>query len=253
MGIITSTQNPAIKRLRSLRYKKDRQAMGLFIAEGPRMLARAQAAGWPIDTLVAKGGESPPVFEARHVLQVSEKVMASLSAQANPPELIGIFEQRIDERFPLPASGDLWVALDTIRDPGNLGTIIRTADATAVAGIILIGQHCDPWSPECVRATMGSIFAVPLLTMEEAVFARGAAAWPGDIIATETAARTDYRRDYRNPVLLLLGSEASGLSPALSALATERVRIPMAGGAESLNIASAAAVMLYEIRRADLR
>ncbi len=100
---------------------------------------------------------------------------------------------------------------------------------------------------------MGSIFSVPLLTVDEAAFAQGAATWPGDIIATEAAAKTDYRRNYRSPVLLLFGSEARGLSPALSALATSRVRIPMAGGAESLNIASAAAVMLYEIRRADLR
>lgn len=251
MATITSPQNPAVKHVRSLSEKKHRQATGLFIAEGPHMLARARETGWPIDTLIVSG-EPPEGFEAAKILRVSDKVMASLSAQANPPEMIGVFHQRIGDKLPLPGHGDVWVALDTIRDPGNLGTIIRTIDAAGAAGVALIGESCDPWSPECVRATVGSIFAVPLVKMSEAEFEHDAAGWPGEVVSTRIESKNDYRRRYRPPILLLMGSEGRGLSPSLARLAGTDVRIPMAGGAQSLNVAIATALMLYEVRRADL-
>jgi RNA methyltransferase, TrmH family len=190
-------------------------------------------------------------LEGARVLAVSNKVMASLSAQGNPPEVMGVFRQRIGEGMPFPDPCDVWVGLDRIRDPGNLGTIIRTADAVNAAGIILIGQCCDPWSSECVRATMGSIFAVPLVQVNEAGAIEGAQRWPGEIVATRMEGEEDYRRSYRGPVLLLMGSEGHGLSPALASCAGISVRIPMTGGSESLNVAIATALMLYEIRRSE--
>jgi RNA methyltransferase, TrmH family len=252
MERISSTQNPTIKLIRSLREKRHRQEAELFLAEGATVLARAREKGWTPKYLVLREEEAPPEFEGMRVLAVSEKVMASLSAQANPPEAIGVFSQRMGETLPEPAPRDVWVVLDNIRDPGNLGTIIRTVDAVGASGVILIGQACDPWSSECVRATMGSIFAVPLVRMHAAAFAKIAESWPGEIVAAQMEAGADYRRTYRGPVMLLMGSEGSGLSPALSGLANVGARIPMPGGAQSLNVATATALMLYEIRRPEL-
>src|SRR5437868_11117110 len=252
MDPITSVQNPTIKLIRSLQEKKYRQETGLFLAEGRKVLARAQEKGWTAEYLIFREGEAAAEVEGAKILIVSDKVMASLSAQANPPEVIGVLRQRIIEEMPLPALTDLWLALDTIRDPGNLGTIIRTVDAAGGTGVVLIGQSCDPLSTECVRATMGSIFAVPLVRMSEDKFLHAAVGWPGEIVATRMEAREDYRRPYRAPVLLLMGSEGQGLSPRVAGLANISVRIPMPGGTESLNVATAAALMLYEIRRAKL-
>jgi TrmH family RNA methyltransferase len=252
MERVSSGQNPTVKLIRSLHEKKYRQESGLFLAEGRKVLERARGKGWAAEYLVLRDGELPKGLDGLRILIVSDRVMASLSNQANPPDVIGVFRQRMAEDMPVPMRSDVWVGLDTIRDPGNLGTIIRTADAVGAAGVILIGQACDPWSPECVRATMGSIFAMPLVKMSEEGFAQAAASWPGEIVATRMAAGEDYRRSYRRPVLLLMGSEGPGLAPALARLAGTSVRIPMPGGAESLNVAIATALMLYEIRKADL-
>jgi TrmH family RNA methyltransferase len=144
--------------------------------------------------------------------------------------------------------------LEDIRDPGNLGTIVRTADAAGCAGIILVGTCCDPYAQESIRATMGSIFAVPLVKMERAAFLAFASAWPGDVIATHLESTEDYRAaNYRGPELLVMGSEGPGLSDEAAAVATRRVKIPMAGRLDSLNLAIATALMLYQIRGPKLK
>jgi TrmH family RNA methyltransferase len=153
-----------------------------------------------------------------------------------------------------PAAGDVWIALEAVRDPGNLGTIIRTADAVGAAGVILVGDTVDPFSTEAVRATMGSIFAVPLARASGAEFAALAARWGGTIVGTHLAATADYRAvDYRTPVLLVMGGEQAGLTEEASKAARKLVKIPMAGKADSLNLAVATAVMLFEIKRAVLK
>ena len=147
----------------------------------------------------------------------------------------------------------LWLALEEVRDPGNLGTIIRTADAVGAAGIFLVGQTCDPYSREAVRASMGSIFAVPLVRLDQPAFLALARRWTGDVAGTHLSGKTDYRAAaYRAPTLLVMGSEAAGLSEATAARCSKLVRIPMAGRLDSLNLAVATALMLYEIRRPAL-
>jgi RNA methyltransferase, TrmH family len=142
-----------------------------------------------------------------------------------------------------------WLALEEVRDPGNLGTIIRTAEAAAVAGIILAGTCCDPWSRECVRATMGSIFAVPLVRMEIDAFRALLGAWPGETMGTHLSASEDFRHvAYRAPTLLVMGGEGPGLTDATAEACTMRVRIPMAGKLDSLNLAIATALVLYQIQ-----
>ena len=148
---------------------------------------------------------------------------------------------------------DVWLALEEIRDPGNLGTIVRTADAVGAKGIVLVGTCCDPWSRECVRATMGSIFAVPIVRTEPEAFLSWLGIWPGDAIATHLAATDDFRTArFRRPSIVMMGGEGPGLSPALTEAATVRVKIPMAGRLDSLNLAVATALMLYQVRGPDL-
>ncbi|MBL8905818.1 MAG: RNA methyltransferase [Rhizobiales bacterium] len=258
MEVITSTKNDTIKLIRSLALKKQRTETGLFAAEGREMLSRARATGWKPHTLLLRAGSDAQALlpwgreAGARCLLASEAVMKAVSSQDNAADGIALFQQRWLDAGPSVPQEALWIALENIRDPGNLGTIIRTADAVSAAGIILIGAACDPYGPDCVRATTGSIFAVPLLRQSEAEFATLLKTWPGESVGTAADAQASFRRDYRAPTLLVMGSEREGLSPSLSALCSIRVRIPMSGGTESLNIAVAAALMLYQIRKAAL-
>jgi RNA methyltransferase, TrmH family len=239
---ISSLQNPTIKLIRSLEQKKERREAGLFVAEGFAMLERAEACGFVPDYIVAT--KRIDMFEDVKLTLVTDKVMAELSGQNNPHDVLGVFKQRYQ---PHPSKDGLWLALDEIRDPGNMGTIIRTADAVDVKGIILVGDCCDPYSPDAVRASTGSIFAVTLVRMTSDGILDLAKAWPGDVVGTSGAARSDFRREYLHPVLLAMGSESRGLSAELSRSCTQLVRIPMKDGVESLNVATASALMLYQV------
>lgn len=238
---VTSAQNPTIKLIRSLEEKKHRQEHGLFVAEGEKVLARARQEGWEPAYLLSTGHAE--AWGNAALLRVDEKIMGQVSAQKNPPAQIGVFRQRWAEAV---EPQGVWVALEDMRDPGNLGTIIRTADAAGAAGIILAGQSCDPWGPDCVRATMGSIFGVPLVRMEQKDFLALLRQWPGESIGTHLKATDSYRRSYQLPTLLVMGSEGRGLSDEASAACSRLVRIPMKGGAESLNVAVATGLMLFE-------
>jgi len=238
---ITSPHNATIKLIRSLAEKKHRQEAGLFVAEGQKVLARAKAAGWEPAYLLTTTQAEP--WGKAALMKVDEKIMGSISAQNNPPEQIGVFRQRWVEAVKPEGT---WVALEDMRDPGNLGTIIRTADAAGASGIILAGQSCDPYAPDGVRATMGSIFGVPLVRMEQKAFVSLLRQWPGESVGTHLKATESYRRTYRAPTLLVMGSEGKGLSEEASAACSTLVRIPMKGGAESLNVAIATGLMLFE-------
>ncbi len=150
--------------------------------------------------------------------------------------------------------GDVWGALEEVRDTGNLGTIIRTADAVGAKGIVLIGASCDPFARECVRATMGSLFAVPLVKATREDFLKLCAGWRGDVVGTHLDASEDFRKaSYRSPTLLVMGSEGPGLSEAAVAACTKLVKIPMAGRLDSLNLAVATALVLYQLRGPALK
>jgi TrmH family RNA methyltransferase len=142
------------------------------------------------------------------------------------------------------------VALEAVRDPGNLGTIIRTADAVGAAGVILVGDTVDPFSIEAVRATMGSIFHVTLARASRAEFEALRKRWTGSVVGTHLKGTQDYRgAPYRGPTLLVMGNEQAGITDATAGLCDMLVKIPMAGQADSLNLAVATAIMLFEIRR----
>ncbi len=266
--IITSAQNAQVKLAASLDQRKHREEHQLFIAEGLKVVATARDCGWtPHSLFFNTENEVPPILDdligwaekqKAKIILTTASVLSKLSTRDNPQTLIGLFTQKwldIDKILPTLKSDkpkSLWIALDRIRDPGNLGTIIRTADAVDASGIILIGDCCDPYSREAVRASMGSIFAVPLVKTDTSHFKTLASAWSGEIIGTHLQATEDYRSNYKGPCLLLMGSEGPGLSDDLAKLCTRRIKIPMTGKADSLNLAIATALMLYEIRRGDL-
>jgi TrmH family RNA methyltransferase len=265
MRTITSLQNERVKLIRSLAMRKARRESGLFVAEGAALLVTARDAGWRPKILVFLAGSAGNGVARGLVrwaqdagaecLEVSQAVLAKLAAKENPQTMMGVFEQAWAP-LPAPATvpGDaVWIGLEAVRDPGNLGTIVRTADAAGAGGILLIGACVDPYSHEAVRATMGSIFNVPLVRASAQDGLAWAQRWRGDIVGAHLAATDDFRSvAYRQPTLLLMGSEGPGLSPELSAACTQRVRIPMAGRIDSLNLAVATALVLYEIRRERL-
>lgn len=241
---ITSLQNPHIKLIRSLEDKKARREHGLFVAEGLSMLERAVTCGWTPEHYLAT--KSAWLWDEHKPLIVSDKVMSTLSAQNNAHEVLATFKQRWQSH---PGKDGLWLALEDIRDPGNLGTIIRTADAAGAAGIILVGECCDPYAPECVRATTGSIFAMPLVKTPTAQFVEFMKGWAGESVGTTMGAKASYRRKYESPTLIVMGSESRGLTKPVASACQTLVSIPMREGVESLNVATATALMLFEVGR----
>ncbi|MGY6707523.1 MAG: TrmH family RNA methyltransferase [Rhizobiaceae bacterium] len=262
---ITSLANPIIKDIRALALKKFRDREKVFLAEGLKLVLDALDAGWKIRTLIyAKAGRGNATVEkaaARTVaagavvLEVPEKVLGAITRRDNPQMVAAVFEQRLSQLADIkPGDGDVWVALDRVRDPGNLGTIIRTVDAVGAKGVILVGDTTDPFSLETVRATMGSLFSVPLARAREEEFLAWRKHTSARFVGTHLEGAVDYRTaDYGGgPVVLVMGNEQQGLPASLAATCDALVRIPQAGKADSLNLSIATGVMLYEIRRKAL-
>jgi len=262
---ITSLTNPTIKDIRALALPKHRKESGLFVTEGMKLVADAVEEDWPIKILVygAKVADHPVVRRVAQVaharggdvLEVSEAVLSKITRRDNPQMVVGVFEQRLTPKAAIqPGPAGVWVALEGIKDPGNLGTIIRTADAVGAEGVILVGDTVDPFGVEAVRATMGSIFHMKLARMNVAEFKEWRKGWPGIVVGTHLSGKADYRAvDYDRPVMLFMGNEQSGLPDDLAGICDHLVKIPQAGRADSLNLAIATGVMLFEIRRDRLK
>lgn len=256
---VTSPSNPLIKRLKSLHLKKGRAETGLFLAEGARLAAEASDLGvWP-QTLVY----APEAMERTQVrklvagahaqgvqlIQTSSRLMADICKRDNPQTVIGAYRQNLVGLTALPPT-QVTVALERVRDPGNLGTILRTADAVGAGGVILVGPSCDPFSVEAVRASMGSIFAVPLARAEPDELFAFATARGARVVGTSLKATHPHDGvPIDRPVVLLMGNEQSGLPEEMEARCDALVKIPMRGRADSLNLAISTAVMLYDLWR----
>ena len=254
---VTSLANPTVKAVRALHMRKERAETGLFLAEGLKIVTEAVELGHPPKTLLYAPEEPrhpllQKAIEATsatggEVVEVTPAILGKIARRDNPQAVLGVFEQRLTSLSALvPASAPCWVGLEMVRDPGNLGTIIRTADAAGCGGVILIGECCDPWSVESVRASMGSIFATPVVKTTTAEFLAWRESWPGSVVGTLLSADVDYRKaDYRAPTLLLMGNEQQGLTPEMASACDVAVKIPMRGRADSLNLAVATGVMIY--------
>ncbi len=263
---VTSLANPMVKDIKALATKKHREETRTFLAEGLKLVIDALDQGWTVRTLVfgkaALGNALVERTAARAVaagatvIEASAKVLEAITRRDNPQMVVAVFDQRYARLADFrPGGDDTYVALDRVRDPGNLGTILRTADAAGVKGVILIGETTDPFAIETVRATMGSIFAIPVARAREEEFIAFAKGFDGLVAGTHLKGSVDYRSvDWRGrPVLLVMGNEQQGLTDELAGTCATLVRIPQAGRADSLNLAVATGVMLYEARRHALR
>jgi RNA methyltransferase, TrmH family len=257
---VTAFSNPTVKRLRSLRDKKSRRSEGLFLAEGLRIIAEARDSG-RLPEIVAyspEGAKHPLAAEIiaateaadGDAIETTPDILSKMSGKDNPQMLLGVYKQpstsldRIDR-----SKAPLWIAAQALRDPGNIGTILRTGDAVAAGGLILIDDCADPFSVEAVRASMGAIFTQDVATARWPEFVAWLRAGDGQLVGTSLKATRDYlEAEYDRPCFLLIGNEQQGLPAEYEAECDLLVKIPMAGRADSLNAAMAAAVMAFAIK-----
>ncbi len=257
--IITSFSNPKIKSIRKLDQKKYRQESGLFFIEGLHTVGEAVQTKAPIETLVIApdllesdfGQEllAHPNISGTDQLLISAEIYQKIAHKQGPQGIGAVVHQNwLDLEKINVNPQDLWIALDSVADPGNLGTIMRTADAVGCRGIILLGNATDPYDPTAVKASMGALFSLNLIQTTWQQFT----AWQQNnrinLIGTSDHANADYQAiQYPFPLVLLMGSERHGLTEEMMAACDHLVRIPMAGRSDSLNLAVASAVTLYEI------
>lgn len=254
---ITSLTNDTVKAVRALHMRKERETTGLFLAEGLKFIGEALDQGRTPKTLLVGMEARPHALLDRakietqaaggEIVVVTHPILEKISRRDNPQTVLAVFEQQYTSLEALtPQSAPCWVALEQVRDPGNLGTIIRTADAAGCGGVILIGDCVDPFSVEAVRATMGSVFAVAIARTSPAEFLAWRERWPGSVVGTRLDATTDYRAaSIQRPALILMGNEQAGLTDELAAACDVNVKIPMRGRADSLNLAIATGIMVY--------
>lgn len=271
--LITSPNNPQVKQIRALRQRKEREQRGCYFVEGIRIVAEAVELAAAIELLIVAPDLLTSAFagalvetgraQGVDVLDVSAEVFRSLSTKDGPQGLGAVLRQRWEriEEVTLPPlngtsspstpalqPGGLWVALDEIADPGNLGAILRTCDATGAAGVLLLGNTTDPYDPAALRASMGAIIAQRLVRASFAEFSDWKRRQGIAVVGTSGGAPLDYQAyTYPMPAVLLMGSERQGLDAAQRAVCDAVVGIPMAGRSDSLNLAVATAVVLYEI------
>ncbi len=257
---ITSTANDQVKSARALRDKKARRATGLFLAEGLRIATEARDCGiLPEQLFLSETGLSHSLASALadatlanggEVFRTTEAILTKLSGKDNPQAVVGVYRERLTPLATIDRdSAPIWLVAQALRDPGNLGTMLRTGDAVGAGGVILIDDCVDPFSVETVRASMGAIFTQVVAHASWSDFITWLRAGPGQLVATSLAADSiDYRApSYPAPTFVLIGNEARGLPADYEAAADVRVRMPMRGKADSLNAAVAAAVMAYTV------
>lgn len=255
---ITSLSNDTVKAVRALHMRKEREETGRFLAEGLKVITEGVELGQAPKVLLYGPDSDHPLLKKAvaateaaggEVIEVTRDILEKISRRDNPQAVVAVFEQVFTPLDELkPEAAPCWVALQAVRDPGNLGTIIRTADSAGCGGVILVGDCCDPYSVEAVRATMGSIFAVPLAKASVDEFIAWRRRWPGSVVGTLLSATTDYRHaGYQKPTLILMGNEQQGLPPELAAVCDVNVKIPMRGRADSLNLSVATGIMIYAV------
>ena len=257
---ISSFSNDTVKLLRSLRDKKARREEGLFLAEGLRILAEARDMG-QLPAIIAYSDRTPLhplaagiVAECEaaggDVIVTSPDILSKMSGKENPQAILGAFRQPDTSLAAIDRSASpLWLVVQALRDPGNIGTILRSGDATGAGGLILIDECADPYSVEAVRASMGAIFTQRIATATWDEFLPWLRGGPGQLVGTSLNTDQDYlEARYEQPCFVLIGNESQGLPPDYEAACDLRVKMPMLGRADSLNAAVAAAVMAFAIR-----
>ena len=246
MEHITSLKNPKVTAWKALKDRKGRRESGCFLVEGRKMVEEALASAFDVETVLVQEGMELPDGLTMPVYELPAHVLAAVCDTKTPQGIAAVV--RMKEQSAL---GKHIVVLDGVQDPGNVGTIIRTADAAGLNGVLLSNQCADVFSPKVLRATMGSIFRMNLRTTDDL---------PGEltklrekgysILSSQLDGTPFYEREkVAERFALIVGNEGNGGSEQVQQTATHRVRLPMRGGAESLNAAIAAAIMMYELMR----
>lgn len=255
---ITGFSNPAVKFLRSLREKKFRKREGRFLAEGLRLLTDARDSGRLPEMLVmASGRPAHPLLDALEadvlaaggdVLETGTEILAKITGKDNPQAVCGVFAEFDTSLAAIDrTAAPIWLVAQAMRDPGNLGTMLRTGDAVGAGGLILIDDCADPFSVEAVRASMGAIFTQHLVQTRWEDFLPWLRQGDGQLVAASLRDSSDYRTaPYAAPCFVMVGNESQGLPPPYEEACDLRVTIPMLGRADSLNAAVAGAVLAYE-------
>jgi TrmH family RNA methyltransferase len=257
--LITSLSNPAVKQARALRARKARLELGLFLVEGLHHIGEALEAGWKIETLIYSPELLISEFGAGLVqrageggirlLPVSAPVMQSLSEKDNPQGMLAIARQKSLGLDSLPPAQGL-VALVSPQDPGNVGTVLRTIDATGVGGLCLLDSGVDLFHPGLVRASMGTLFWKPVVQASFSDFVGWARGRHIQLIGTSAHADAGYRSfTPASPWALIMGSEQKGLSAEQLAACDVRLSLPMRGRASSLNLGVATGILLYGLTK----
>ena len=266
--LITSTGNPLVKQIRSLRQRKGREETDLFLVEGIHHVGEAVEAGWKIETLVYSPDQLTSDFARRLVDEQSRQrvrcatftsdLFSAVSEKDNPQGILALVQQRhliLDDVISSPQRAQerfhFGAALVSPQDPGNVGTILRTLDAVGADGMFLLDGGVDPYHPSSVRASMGAIFWKPLVQTSFDGFVKWAHIHDCQLVGSSAHAKTNYR-DFTpegRPTILLLGSEQKGLSPEQMAFCDTNVSLPMKGRSSSLNLSVAAGILLYSMMK----
>ena len=256
---ITGFSNPTVKYLRSLRDKKHRKRAGQFLVEGLRLLEDARASGRLPRTLVMAEGraahdlltrlEGDVLAAGGEVIVTTPDILSKITGKDNAQSVAGVFDEWDTSLAALDRNAaPIWLAAQALRDPGNLGTMLRTADAVGAGGLILIDDCADPFSAEAVRASMGAVFTVALAQARWEDFVGWLRGANGQLVAASLRDAVPYRgAPYQAPCFILVGNESQGLPETYEAACDLRVTMPMRGRADSLNAAVAGAVLAYEV------
>ncbi len=256
---ITGFSNPTVKFLRSLRDKKHRRREGKFLAEGLRLLTDARDSGrLPEMLIMAEKRDDHPLLAALEadvlanggdVIETSDDILAKITGKDNPQAVAGVFAE-FDTRLETldRSEAKIWLVAQALRDPGNLGTMLRTGDALGAGGLILIDDCADPFSVEAVRASMGAIFTQQIAQARWEDFMPWLRGGSGQLVAASLRDAQNYRvAPYAAPCFVMVGNESRGLPQEYEDACDLRVTMPMKGRADSLNAAVAAAVLGYEV------
>ena len=256
---ITGFSNPTVKFVRSLRDKKHRRREGRFLAEGLRLLTDARENGRLPELLVMAAEREPhPLLAALEadvertggeIVETSAEILAKITGKDNPQAVAGVFAEFDTALAALDRdAAPIWLVAQALRDPGNLGTMLRTGDAVGAGGLILLDDSADPFSVEAVRASMGAIFTLAVATARWNEFLPWLRSGSGQFVAASLRDAVPYRdAPYEAPCFILVGNESQGLPEEYEAACDLRVTMPMRGRADSLNAAVAGAVLAYEV------
>jgi RNA methyltransferase, TrmH family len=254
---ITSLSNSTIKLIRTLQNRKNRKQLGLFFIEGIRQVGEAVDSNFPLQMILY----CPALLTADYaneilenasrsgveLIEVSDEVFQSFSIKDGPQGIAAVGYERYYKITEIKIEG-LWIALENIQDPGNLGSILRSLDGAGGKGLFLVGQSTDPFHPTAVRSSMGAVFYTPIIQSSLSDF--GNHVKNNDIFCVGTSCETadSYKeQDYPETMILVMGSEQKGITNAMADVCEVLVNIPMTGRVDSLNIANAASIVLFEI------